>query len=74
MVGTLNGAMKVYVDAYAADSTDVLVGYSVSKRVDDPHSAVCTSLLMSPWRCSDPIIFQPVVSHDRYGYIELLQT
>ena len=27
MVGTLNGAMKVYVDAYAGDSSDVLVGY-----------------------------------------------
>ena len=27
MVGTLNGAMKVYVDTYASDATPVLVGY-----------------------------------------------
>ena len=26
-VGTLNNAMKVYVDTYAGDSTAVLVGY-----------------------------------------------
>ena len=37
MVGTLNGAMKVYVDAYAADTADVLVGYKGPKRVDVHH-------------------------------------
>jgi hypothetical protein len=30
-VGTLNGAMKIYVDSYAADSTPVLVGYKGNK-------------------------------------------
>ena len=35
-VGTLNGAMKVYVDGYAADSTSVLVGYKGSSESDAP--------------------------------------
>ena len=34
LVGTLNGAMKVYVDAYASDSTDVLVGYKGPSEAD----------------------------------------
>src|SRR6056300_1901210 len=34
MVGTLNGAMRVYVDSYAADDTAVLVGYKGSSETD----------------------------------------
>ena len=37
-VGTLNNAMKVYVDTYAGDSTAVLVGYKGT-------SNRCTSVL-----------------------------
>jgi hypothetical protein len=33
-VGTLNGAMRVYADAYAADSTSVLVGYKGPSETD----------------------------------------
>ena len=35
-VGTLNNAMRVYVDSYAADSADVLVGYKGSSESDAP--------------------------------------
>jgi len=43
-VGTLNGAMRVFVDSYASDTTPVLVGYI---RVNEhTHSAVqCTNKL-----------------------------
>ena len=34
MVGTLNGAMKVYVNTYAADSAPVLVGYKGTSESD----------------------------------------
>jgi len=33
MVGTLNNAMKVYVNTYAADDAAVLIGYKGSKRI-----------------------------------------
>ena len=33
-VGTLNGAMRIYVDSYAADTTSVLVGYKGSSEAD----------------------------------------
>jgi len=33
-VGTLNGAMKIYVNTYANDSTDVLIGYKGSSESD----------------------------------------
>ena len=46
-VGTLNSAMKIYVDSYAADNTAVLVGYKGSSESD---AAAFTSLhsSMSP--------------------------
>src|SRR6056297_2239478 len=34
MVGTLNNAMRVYVDTYASDATDVLIGYKGSSESD----------------------------------------
>ena len=33
-VGTLNGAMRIYVDPHAADGTAVLVGYKGSSETD----------------------------------------
>jgi len=72
MVGTLNGAMKVYVDAYAADSTDVLVGYKGSSESDAPAFYCPYIPLMSSGVVLDPSTFEPVVSFmTRYGYIEL---
>ena len=34
MVGTLNNAMKVYVNTYAADASDILIGYKGSSESD----------------------------------------
>ena len=72
MVGTLNGAMKVYVDAYAGDSTDVLVGYKGSSE-SDAAAFYCPYIpLMSSGVVLDPATFEPVVSFmTRYGYVEL---
>ena len=72
MVGTLNGAMKVYVDAYAGDSTDVLVGYKGSSESDAPAFYAPYIPLMSSGVVLDPTSFEPVVSFmTRYGYVEL---
>ena len=72
MVGTLNGAMKVYVDAYAADNTDVLVGYKGSSESDAPAFYAPYIPLMSSGVVLDPSTFEPVVSFmTRYGYVEL---
>ena len=72
MVGTLNGAMKVYVDAYAGDTTDVLVGYKGSSE-SDAAAFYCPYIpLMSSGVVLDPSTFEPVVSFmTRYGYVEL---
>ena len=72
MVGTLNGAMKVYVDAYAPDATDVLVGYKGSSESDAPAFYCPYIPLMSSGVVLDPSTFEPVVSFmTRYGYVEL---
>ena len=72
MVGTLNGAMKVYVDAYASDSTDVLIGYKGSSESDAPAFYAPYIPLMSSGVVLDPSTFEPVVSFmTRYGYVEL---
>jgi len=72
MVGTLNGAMKVYVDAYATDGTDVLVGYKGSSESDAPAFYAPYIPLMSSGVVLDPGTFEPVVSFmTRYGYVEL---
>ena len=75
MVGTLNGAMKVYVDAYAGDSTDVLVGYKGSSE-SDAAAFYCPYIpLMSSGVVLDPDTFEPTVSYmTRYGYVELNNT
>jgi len=72
MVGTLNSAMKVYVDSYAADSQSVLVGYKGSSEADAPAFYCPYIPLMSSGVVLDPSTFEPVVSFmTRYGYIEL---
>ena len=74
-VGTLNSAMKVYVDSYAADTTAVLVGYKGTSEADAP-SFYCPYIpLMSSGVVLDPSTFEPVVSFmTRYGYVELNNT
>ena len=75
MVGTLNNAMRVYVDTYASDSTDVLVGYKGSSE-SDAAAFYCPYIpLMSSGVVLDPGTFEPVVSFmTRYGYVELNNT
>jgi len=74
-VGTLNSAMKVYVDTYAADSTDVLVGYKGSSEADAAAFYCPYIPLMSSGVVLDPSTFEPVVSFmTRYGYVELNNT
>ena len=75
LVGTLNGAMKVYVDAYASDSTDVLVGYKGTSEADAAAFYCPYIPLMSSGVVLDPSSFEPVVSFmTRYGYVELNNT
>ena len=74
-VGTLNGAMKVYVNTYAADNSSVLVGYKGSSE-SDAAAFYCPYIpLMSSGVVLDPSTFEPVVSFmTRYGYVELNNT
>jgi hypothetical protein len=74
-VGTLNNAMKVYVDSYAPDSTDVLIGYKGASESDAPAFYCPYIPLMSSGVVLDPSTFEPVVSFmTRYGYVELSNT
>ena len=74
-VGTLNGAMRVFVDSYASDTTPVLVGYKGSSEADAPAFYCPYIPLMSSGVVLDPSTFEPVVSFmTRYGYIELTNT
>jgi hypothetical protein len=75
LVGTLNNAMKVYVNSYAADSANVLVGYKGTSE-SDAAAFYCPYIpLMSSGVVLDPGTFEPVVSFlTRYGYVELNNT
>jgi len=74
-VGTLNGAMRVYVDGYASDTQAVLVGYKGSSEADAAAFYCPYIPLMSSGVVLDPATFEPVVGFmTRYGYIELSNT
>jgi hypothetical protein len=74
-VGTLNGAMRIYVDSYASDSQAVLVGYKGSSEADAAAFYCPYIPLMSSGVVLDPSTFEPVVGFmTRYGYIELTNT
>ena len=67
--------MKVYVDGYAADGTDVLVVYKGSSEADAAAFYCPYIPLMSSGVVLDPGTFEPVVSFmTRYGYVELNNT
>ena len=75
MVGTLNNAMKVYVNTYSADDAPVLVGYKGSSESDAPAFYCPYIPLMSSGVVLDPATFEPTVSFmTRYGYVELSNT
>jgi hypothetical protein len=73
-VGTLNNAMKVYVNTYALND-DVLIGYKGGSE-SDAAAFYCPYVpLMSSGVVLDPATFEPVVSFmTRYGYVELTNT
>jgi len=74
-VGTLNGAMKVYVNTYASDADPIIVGYKGSSESDAPAFYCPYIPLMSSGVVLDPSTFEPVVSFmTRYGYVELTNT
>jgi hypothetical protein len=75
MVGTLNNAMKVYVNTYAGDDSAVLIGYKGSSE-SDAAAFYCPYIpLMSSGVVLDPSTFEPTVSFmTRYGYVELNNT
>jgi len=74
-VGTLNGAMRVFVNSYANDDQAVLVGYKGSSETDAAAFYCPYIPLMSSGVVLDPATFEPVVSFmTRYGYIELTNT
>jgi Major capsid protein Gp23 len=78
-VGTLNGAMRIYVDAYMTDSgndnNQVLVGYKGSSEADAAAFYCPYIPLMSSGVVLDPATFEPVVGFlTRYGYVELTNT
>ena len=75
MVGTLNSAMRVYVNTYATDNADVLIGYKGTSE-SDAAAFYCPYIpLMSSGVVLDPGTFEPTVSFmTRYGYVELTNT
>ena len=74
-VGTLNGAMRGFVNSYAPDTQPVLVGYKGSSETDAAAFYCPYIPLMSSGVVLDPNTFEPVVSFmTRYGYIELTNT
>ncbi len=74
-VGTLNGAMRVFVNSYASDTQPVLVGYKGTSEADAPAFYCPYIPLMSSGVVLDPSTFEPVVSFmTRYGFVELTNT
>jgi hypothetical protein len=81
-VGTLNGSMRIYVDAYMPDSgsqsiedNQVLVGYKGTSEADAAAFYCPYIPLMSSGVVLDPATFEPVVGFlTRYGYVELTNT
>ena len=74
-VGTLNGAMRIYVDSYASDTQAVLVGYKGTSEADAAAFYCPYIPLMSSGVVLDPATFEPVVGFmTRYGYVELTNT
>ena len=71
-VGTLNGTMRVFVNQYAADSANIIVGYKGDGEIDAAAFYCPYIPLMSSGTVLDPSTFEPVVSFmTRYGYVEL---
>ena len=74
-VGVLNSSVKIYVDTYATDNTEVLVGYKGSTEADAAAFYCPYVPLMSSGTVLDPNTLEPLVGFmTRYAYIELQET
>jgi len=78
-VGTLNNAMRIYVNSYmpdtGRDNDQVLIGYKGASEADAPAFYCPYIPLMSSGVVLDPNTFEPVVGFlTRYGYVELTNT
>jgi len=78
-VGTLNGAMRIYVNSYmpdtGRDNDQVLIGYKGASEADAAAFYCPYIPLMSSGVVLDPTTFEPVVGFlTRYGYVELTNT
>lgn len=74
-VGTLNNAMKIYVDGYAQNNTPVLVGYKGPTETDAAAFFCPYIPLMSSGVVVDPNTLEQTVGFmTRYGYVELTNT
>ena len=70
--GTLNNSMKIYVDTYATDATDVMVGYKGANETEAAAFYCPYIPLTSTGVQMDPNTGEFVTSFlTRYGYIEL---
>jgi hypothetical protein len=71
-VGVLNSTMRVYVDTYADDSVDVLIGYKGAQETD-AGAFYCPYIpLMASGTVMDPNTGELVTSFlTRYGYVQL---
>ena len=63
-VGTLNSAMRIYVDSYAADTSAVLVGYKGSSEADAAAFYCPHVPLMSSGVVLDPATLEPSRLYD----------
>ncbi len=71
-VGTLNGSVKIYVDTYADDTTDVLLGYKGTQETDAGVFYCPYIPLMSSGTVMDPNTGELVTSFlTRYGFVAL---
>lgn len=72
LAGTLNGTMRVYVDTYAADTSDVLIGYKGPQEIDAAAFYCPYIPLQSAGVVMDPNTGELVTGFlSRYGYVEL---
>lgn len=72
LVGTLNNSMKVYVDTYAGDATDVLIGFKGAGETEAAAFYCPYIPLSSSGVQMDPNTGEMVTSFfTRYGYVEL---
>lgn len=69
--GTLNGTMRIYVDTYASDMEDILIGYKGANETDAGAFYCPYVPLMATGTVMDPNTSELVTSFlTRYGYLE----